>query len=98
MTHYSIDPFNALDAKTEAQKLAFAPIVFQTAKSLRDLGILAALDEVKKEGLDAAAISQRTGISEYGVKVLLDMGLSAHIVMWQAPNYRLANLGYYLLA
>ncbi|WP_318518130.1 methyltransferase [Photobacterium leiognathi] len=97
MTHYSIDPFNALDAKTEAQKLAFAPIVFQTAKSLRDLGILAALDEVKKEGLDAAAISQRTGISEYGVKVLLDMGLSAHIVTWQAPNYRLANLGYYLL-
>lgn len=40
MIDYSVDPFNALDAKTEAQKLAFAPIVFQTAKSLRDLGIL----------------------------------------------------------
>ena len=97
MNHYSIDPFNALDAKTEAQKLAFAPIVFQTARSLRDLGILAALDEVKKDGLDAVAISKRTGISEYGVKVLLDMGLSAHIVTWHAPKYRLANLGHYLL-
>ncbi|KJG32528.1 methyltransferase domain-containing protein [Photobacterium angustum] len=97
MTDYSLDPFNALDAKTEAQKLAFAPIVFQTAKSLRDLGILAALDEVKKDGLDAVAISKRTGISEYGVKVLLDMGLSAHIVTWHAPKYRLANLGHYLL-
>ncbi|MCG3865888.1 MULTISPECIES: methyltransferase [unclassified Photobacterium] len=97
MTDYSVDPFNALDAKTEAQKLAFAPIVFQTAKSLRDLGILAALDEVKKDGLDAVAISERTGISEYGVKVLLDMGLSAHIVTWHAPKYRLANLGHYLL-
>ncbi|PSV33831.1 SAM-dependent methyltransferase [Photobacterium sp. GB-27] len=97
MTDYSVDPFNALDAKTEAQKLAFAPIVFQTAKSLRDLGILAALDEVKKDGLDAVAISKRTGISEYGVKVLLDMGLSAHIVTWHAPKYRLANLGHYLL-
>lgn len=97
MTDYSLDPFNALDAKTEAQKLAFSPIVFQTAKSLRDLGILAALDEVKKDGLDAVAISKRTGISEYGVKVLLDMGLSAHIVTWHAPKYRLANLGHYLL-
>lgn len=97
MTDYSLDPFNALDAKTEAQKLAFAPIVFQTAKSLRDLGILAALDEVKKDGLDSVAISKRTGISEYGVKVLLDMGLSAHIVTWHAPKYRLANLGHYLL-
>ncbi|EAR53454.1 putative O-methyltransferase [Photobacterium sp. SKA34] len=97
MTDYSVDPFNALDAKTEAQKLAFAPIVFQTAKSLRDLGILAALDEVKKDGLDAVAISKRTGISEYGVKVLLDMGLSAHIVTWHAAKYRLANLGHYLL-
>ena len=97
MTDYSVDPFNALDAKTEAQKLAFAPIVFQTAKSLRDLGILAALDEVKKDGLDAVAISKRTGISEYGVKVLLDMGLCAHIVTWHAPKYRLANLGHYLL-
>ncbi|MGF1828561.1 methyltransferase domain-containing protein [Photobacterium angustum] len=97
MTDYSLDPFNALDAKTEAQKLAFAPIVFQTAKSLRDLGILAALDEVKKDGLDAVAISKRTGISEYGVKVLLDMGLSVHIVTWHAPKYRLANLGHYLL-
>ncbi|KJF82278.1 methyltransferase [Photobacterium angustum] len=97
MIDYSLDPFNALDAKTESQKLAFAPIVFQTAKSLRDLGILAALDEVKKDGLDAVAISKRTGISEYGVKVLLDMGLSAHIVTWHAPKYRLANLGHYLL-
>ncbi|EAS66694.1 putative O-methyltransferase [Photobacterium angustum S14] len=97
MTDYSLDPFNALDAKTEAQKLAFSPIVFQTAKSLRDLGILAALDEVKKDGLDSVAISKRTGISEYGVKVLLDMGLSAHIVTWHAPKYRLANLGHYLL-
>lgn len=97
MIDYSVDPFNALDAKTEAQKLAFAPIVFQTAKSLRDLGILAVLDEVKKDGLDAVAISEQTGISEYGVKVLLDMALSAHIVIWQQNKYYLANLGYFLL-
>ena len=45
MSEYKLDPFNALEAKTEAQKLSFAPIVFHTARTLRDLGILKALDD-----------------------------------------------------
>ncbi|MEF1281960.1 methyltransferase [Vibrio fortis] len=97
MSNYNLDPFNALQAKTEAQKLSFAPIVFHTARTLRDLGILKALDEAGEQGLDASDISAKTGVSEYGVKVLLDMALSAHIVLWEKPNYRLANLGFYLL-
>lgn len=97
MSNYNLDPFNALEAKTEAQKLSFAPIVFHTARTLRDLGILKALDDAGEQGLNASDISTRTGVSEYGVKVLLDMALSAHIVLWDKPNYRIANLGFYLL-
>lgn len=97
MTDYSKDPFNALAAKTEAQKLAFSPIIFHTARSLRDLGILAVLDNAPETGLSALQISEQSGVSEYGVKVLLDMALSAYIVTWNAPNYVLANLGYFLL-
>jgi len=91
------DPFNALQAKTEAQKLSFAPIVFHTARTLRDLGVLAALDQAGSEGLDAVTIAEKTNVSEYGVKVLLDMAISADIVLWQKPNYSLANLGFFLL-
>ena len=97
MSEYKLDPFNALEAKTEAQKLSFAPIVFHTARTLRDLGILKALDDVGSDGLPAETISEITGVSEYGVKVLLDMALSAHIVVWEKPNYKIANLGFYLL-
>jgi len=97
MTDYSKDPFNALAAKTEAQKLAFSPIIFHTARTLRDLGILAVLDDAPKTGLSAVQISEQSGVSEYGVKVLLDMALSANIVTWNSPNYQLANLGYFLL-
>nr|WP_282437292.1 class I SAM-dependent methyltransferase [Vibrio amylolyticus] len=93
----NIDPYNALEAKTEAQKLAFAPIVFQTARTLRDLGILTAIDDAGNEGLSADQIAQKTGVSEYGVKVLLDMAISAHIVLWDNTNYSLANLGFFLL-
>ena len=97
MSDFNLDPFNALQAKTEAQKLSFAPIVFHTARTLRDLGVLKALDEAGEQGLNAQDISVKTGVSEYGVKVLLDMALSAHIVLWDKPNYRMANLGFYLL-
>lgn len=31
------------------------------------------------------------------MKVLLDMALSAHIVVREKPNYKIANLGFYLL-
>ncbi|MEZ8825446.1 methyltransferase [Vibrio amylolyticus] len=97
MLDQNTDPFNALEAKTEAQKLAFAPIVFHTARTLRDLNILEAIDEAGSEGLSAEQIALATGVSEYGVKVLLDMAISAHIVLWNKPNYSLANLGFFLL-
>jgi hypothetical protein len=97
MTNFNKDPFNALQAKSEAQKLAFSPITFHTARTLRDLGVLAVLDSAPKTGLNAQQISDQSGVSVYGVKVLLDMALSAHIVTWNEPNYILANLGYFLL-
>lgn len=97
MLNQNIDPFNAFEAKTEAQKLSFAPIVFQTARTLRDLGVLVALDSAGSKGMNAIEIAEKTGVSEYGVKVLLDMAISAHIVLWEKPNYSLANLGFYLL-
>lgn len=96
MISYDKEPFNAFQAKEEAQKLAFSPIVFHCARTLRDLGILHALDKAKDAGLDAKSLAEQTGISEYGVKVLLDMALSGQIVTWNAPNYKLANLGHFL--
>ena len=36
---YEHDPFSALDAITEAQRIAFAPMLFQTALCLRNSGI-----------------------------------------------------------
>lgn len=92
-----MDPLTALQAKEQAQKLAFAPIAFQAAQSLRELGILAVLDEAGAPGLSALQVAERSGVSEYGVKVLLDMGLSALIVTQRDDCYVLARLGRYLL-
>ena len=46
--------------------------------------------------MNAPELAEQTGVSEYGVKVLLDMALSGHLVTWEEPNYKLANLGHFL--
>ncbi len=94
---YQHDPMTALAAKEAAQRLAFAPIAFQAALSLRDLGILSALDTAGHAGLTLAEIAERTGVSVYGASVLLDMGLSARIVIETDGRFALARMGHFLL-
>jgi hypothetical protein len=41
---YTKDTLSALDAITEAQRIAFAPMLFQTARCLRNADVLTYLD------------------------------------------------------
>ena len=74
------DTKTALDAQYAAQKIAFAPIIFQVARSMRELGILETLYTHDKNGLSIEEISQMVNISNYGVKTLIETSLSADIV------------------
>lgn len=47
---YQQDSLSALDAITEAQRIAFAPMLFQTALCLRNAGVLTYLDKQGKCG------------------------------------------------
>ncbi|HAF29180.1 MAG TPA: SAM-dependent methyltransferase [Bacteroidales bacterium] len=96
VNNYGSDQKTALQAKIDAQKIAFAPIVFQAVKSLRDFKILDLLNK-HTEGLSPIEISKETGISEYGVKVLLDAGLSAEVVIRSDNKYQLTKTGYYFI-
>lgn len=97
MSQHAHDELTALQAKEYAQQLAFAPIAFQAARSMLQLNLLSALDQAGKQGLTAEQLADKTNLSEYAVKVVLDMGLSCHIVTYNEPNYRLAKVGYFLL-
>lgn len=94
---YQEDSMSVLEAKEEAQRLAFAPIAFQAALCLRDLGMLAALDGAGKGGLALGELAARTGVSEYGVGVLVDMGLSARVVNQREQRFTLSRLGHFVL-
>ncbi|HEY9189327.1 MAG TPA: class I SAM-dependent methyltransferase [Sulfurovum sp.] len=91
------DTKTALEAQYEAQKIAFAPIIFQVAKSMRDLGILETLYDNDKLGLTLNEIAKNTNISTYGVKTLLETSLSADIVKVKNKRYHITKTGYFLL-
>lgn len=87
----------ALQAKFDAQKIAFAPLVFQAAIALRNLGILRSLEANKEEGRTAADVARELNLTEYGVEVLLDMGLAAELVEHPSPgHYRLSKTGFFI--
>jgi hypothetical protein len=89
-------PLKAIEALQEAQKIAFAPYVFQASISLRKLGILDFIFE-KRDGASICEISKATSVSEYGVGVLLEIAESSDIVSLNDDNkYELTKTGYFL--
>ncbi len=93
--NFGSDTTSALKAKFDAQKIAFAPIMFQAAKALRDFGILKKLLENNK-GLTIEELVEETGLSKYGVTVLLEAGLSLELVMVEDDKYTLTKTGFFI--
>lgn len=87
---------SALDAKYEAQKIAFAPIMFQASIALRDLGIMSFLMKKRKSGVSVPQIAEELNLSNYGVKVLLEAGLSLRMVKQKGDLYFITKIGYFI--
>ena len=88
---------SALDALYDAQKIAFAPIVFQATRALRDLGILQVLQGSGDRGLTVEAIAEQLELREYGVRVLVESGLSAGVLAVAEERFTVTKTGYLIL-
>ena len=88
---------SAFEAISAAQKLAFAPIAFQASVALVRLGILQAIADTKDDGASASELAERLKLPVYGVRVLLDMGLSIGLVWQRAERYVLDKVGHFWL-
>lgn len=87
---------SAIEAKYEAQKIAFAPIFFHATVCLKDLNILDVIAKARV-GLTLDEIVEKTGLSNYGVKVLLEAGLCINIVEQdEEEKYRLTTVGRFI--
>jgi len=85
-----------VQARLEAQKIVFGPMLFQAARLLRDLGILKAL-RTTRAGLTLDEIAGKVETSRYGVLVLLEAGLAADLVRREGERYLLTNTGAMIL-
>ena len=69
MNKFAEDKISAIDAKFEAQKIAFAPLCFQAIRALLEFGIMQAISDSGDAGISIAELCKKTLISEYGIKV-----------------------------
>ncbi len=98
MTNYDKPKkIHAFDAKYDAQKIAFAPVAFQAARCLIKFDILRHIDNAGEEGVDLQTLVSKCTISEYGIHVLVDMGMSMHLIWQQQGRYILDKTGHFLL-
>jgi len=101
MMDYYSDKIRAIDAKTKAQEIAFAPLAFQTVLALRNLGMLKSINDSGEAGLTAADVAEKAGVSLYGAKVLLEFALGMGVVKLiseiKEERYVLSKTGWFLL-
>jgi hypothetical protein len=91
------EEISVLDAKHEAQKIAFAPFVFQVARILRDKGVLTFLKKQRKKGANIEKLHSELNISEYGLRVLLELASTSGVVnRTEEEVYTLTKTGYFL--
>lgn len=91
------DPDSASDALSYAQWIAFAPTVFQASRTLISTGVLKALDASRPKGLSAEELRAKTGLSEYGLRVLLEAALGIGLVQEKEARYHITQTSRFLI-
>jgi hypothetical protein len=97
MTFFARDTRSAVEAKEAAQWIAFAPMVFQATKALRDLGILDALERAGAEGMTLEALTAEVKLPPYGVRVLVEAGLGIGLIIVNDGRYAITRTAQFVL-
>jgi hypothetical protein len=72
-------PATAAEARFEAQRIAFAPVVFQVVQVMRRSGVLRELVGAR-DWVSQQTLQRSTALASYSITVLLETALSAGIV------------------
>ena len=98
------DKIRAVDAKFEAQKIAFSPLTFQAIRALLELGLLQEIENAGEQGISTEDLSAKCSVSKYGVSVLCEMALGMGVLKLPADStesedekYVLGKIGWMLL-
>ncbi len=86
-----------MEAGYDAARIAYAPIAFQVARVLRDSGVLECVAKSGIAGITIQDVAVETDVSEYGVRVLLEGGLSMGLVYENGDRYIMTKTGNFIL-
>lgn len=95
---FSAEPQTAFEARFEAQKIAFGPVVFQCVRYAWKRGMLGALGKAGKAGLSIDEMERTGNWSSYVLKVALESCLSAGVVRINEGRYVLDKIGFCVLS
>ena len=96
MNFYKEDNQSAFDAKAEAQRIAFAPVMFQACRILRDAGILELIQQNRASGMTLNEVVSKIKLPRYGIKVLMESGLGIGLFCLNEGRFTLTKLGYFM--
>ena len=95
---YTKEHLSAREAQARAEWIAWGPIVFQASRLMLKFGILDMLRDSDK-GMTIAEVAEKTGLSVYAVKVLMEASLciGTVIVDKDSERFELAKTGWFLI-
>lgn len=97
MTLRSYNSIKAVDALAKAQFIAVSPFVFKAVAAMRDLGILSLMNKLPEgSALTKKNIAEKCHISQYAASVLVDVAVTADIMVKTPDGYILSKVGDYL--
>jgi hypothetical protein len=93
---YSKERQSALEAQRLAHEISFGPIVFQVSRLMVKFGILQMLIDSDK-GLTLDEITEKTKMSGYACKCLMESSLTIGTVLYQDGKFTCSKAGWFLL-
>ena len=98
MNFFNKDDKRAIDAINKAQGITWGPLVFQSTRALKELGILSLVQQKGDNGISLEDVSSSLNLSLYGTRVLLEAGLGIGLVyLNKENNYVLTKTGFFIL-
>ncbi len=90
------DKRSMYSAFEDAQKLAFAPMMYQAVHSLRERGVLDLLNEADSP-LNEKEIAEKIDLNYYHTRILVEAGVAAEVISKVDDCYTISKSGYLIL-
>lgn len=94
---FSPERQSAFEARFEAQKIAFGPVVFQCVRYAWKRGMLQAIADAGESGLSVEELAAGGRWTPYVLKVVLETCMSAGVVYLNEGRYALDKAGFVIL-